>query len=198
MAKGVIAMHSTCADDAASTTATTADIASPRPQSPRDPEQGNQRCHHQDGVDDRSVEDLAQQAPDGSIAGKIGRDPGHIPGNGQAERGLQRPRKRPPLRRNGCQEPAAGNDLRIERGHDLVMRDWGVARHVSCSERDDESRHDQHDEIERCPGCQALCPPAPGAGQAPGRQRQEQCANRNEHQHVLRLHQHARHAGRTA
>ena len=145
-----------------------ADIAPPRPQSPRDPKQGNQRCHHQDGVDDRSVEDLAQQAPDGSIAGKIGRDPGHIPGNGQAERGLQGPRKRPPLRRNGRQEPAAGNDLRIERGHDLVMRDWGVARHVSCSERDDESRHDQHDEIERCPGCQVFAhrPQAPGRRQA--------------------------------
>ena len=91
MAKGVIAMHSTCDDDAASTIATNADIASLRPQSPRDPEQGNQRCHYQDGVDDRSVEDLAQHAPDGSIAGKIGRDPGHIAGNGQAERGLQGP-----------------------------------------------------------------------------------------------------------
>ena len=165
-----------------------------RPQLSCDTKQGNQAGHHQDGVDDGRIEGLAQQAPDGRIAWKIGGHPGHISGNWQAESGFQSPRERTPLRRNGRHEAAAGNDLGIEGGHDLVMRYRCVARHVSRAERDDEARPDyQHAQMRGCPGRQAHCAAVPGSRQCPSRQRQQQSARRDEHRRVLRLHQRARH-----
>ena len=193
MANGVMPMHSTCEDVAANTTATAASSGRSGHSRLRNAGQGRQGHRHQHGVDDRGVEDLAQHAPDGRVDGQVGRDPRHVAGHGQAERRLQRPRQRAPLRRDGRQNAAAGDDLGIEGGHDLVMRYRRVARDVARPQRDDERRHhDRHDDVVGRPARQVLGPLPPGSRQRHGCQRQQQRAHRNEHRHVVRLHQHVR------